>query len=89
MAPFLTMSSACFWPAPSLAGRKCVASFAARAASMTALASSTRLARGLCTITFMPFFRAAIEMAACVWSGVMTFTAVTSFSFSSSSRKST
>jgi hypothetical protein len=37
----------------------------------------------------LPFFKAAIEMAAWVWSGVMTFTAVRSFSFSSSSRKST
>ena len=57
MAPFLIMSTACFWLAPALAGMKWVASFFDRAASMTALASSRRLARGLCTITFMPLLQ--------------------------------
>ena len=66
MAPFLIMSTACFWPAPSLAGMKWVAIFFERAVSMTALASSRRFARGLCTITFIPFFRAASEMVAWV-----------------------
>ena len=88
MAPSLIMSTACFWPPPSLAGRKWVAIFFSRAASMTALASSRRLASGLCTITFRPLFRAASEIGAWVWSGVITLTAVTSFSLSSSSRKS-
>jgi len=65
-----------------------VARLAARAASMTARASSTRFASGLWTMTLSPFCSAAIEMAAWVWSGVITFTAVRSFSFSSISRKS-
>ncbi len=67
---------------------KWVAIFPERAASMTALASSRRFARGLWTITFMPFFRAASAIVAWVWSGVITLTAVMSFSLSSSSRKS-
>ena len=83
------ISSACFCAVPSLAGRKCVASFAVLAASITALRFQHAVREGLCTMTFMPFLRAAIEIGACVWSGVITFTAVTSFSFSSSSRKST
>src|SRR5262249_55540135 len=76
MAPFWTMSRACFWATPSLAGRKWVAILFARAASMTALASSRRFARGLCTITFRPFLRAASATVAWVWSGVITLTAV-------------
>ncbi len=66
MAPFLIISTVCFWPAPSLAGMKWVAIAFERAASMTALASTSRFARGLCTMTFIPFLRAAIDMVAWV-----------------------
>ena len=43
-----------------------MAIFFERAISMTALASSRRFARGLCTITFIPFLSAAIEITAWV-----------------------
>src|SRR5262249_61369119 len=62
IAPFLIISTACFWLAPSLAGMKWVAIFFVRAMSMTALASSRRFARGFWAITFIPFFNAAVDI---------------------------
>src|ERR1035437_6097821 len=73
---------------PSLAGRKCVATFVLRAVSMTSRDSSSRLAIGLCIMTCLPFLIAAMAIFACRWSGVMILTAFTSFSFSNPKSRS-
>ena len=52
------------------------------------LASAIECAIGFWHNTCLPLRMAAIEIGACQWSGVATYTAFRSFSFSRSSRKS-